>query len=371
MGRIKVLHVLGALNRGGAELRTIEMIENSNKEKFEFHICTISTQIGNLEKKIKKAGIKIHRIKKDSLFIKNFIKLLRKENYQVVHSHLYYFSGLIMYLSFKSKTPKRISHFRTTSTRIENTTVINKIKYAILKQMVLRYSTDIIGVSNSVINSLFGRRVKSNKKVHMIYNGFDVKDFKIKKNRETVLRNLNISNDSDVYLHIGSFSEAKNHKKLLGVFKEIVELNSKAHLIIVGSGDQVIETRIHDYINVAKLRDKVTLTGQLSHVFDVLNAADLIIFPSKWEGLPGVLVEASIMKKPILTSDIPPCEELSVFFPNIYVYDLENSDYNWALKAERYLRKYKDNNMEFVELSDTPFQLEKTVKQIEKIWNNK
>lgn len=368
MGKIKVLHVLGPLNRGGAELRTLEMIEKSNAEKFEFHICTLSEDKGNLEDRIMELGIPIHRIRLDIYFYKKFKRLLEHYKFEVVHAHNYYFSGIPTLIASRCQIPVRIIHFRTTSSRIKPS-LVNKIKYGFLRYLVMKYSTNIIGVSNSVLTSICGKNWKENKKVKKIYNGFDINDYIPKKSKSAVLDELNIDENKDIYIHVGSFSEAKNHMKLIRVFNEIVKINKNAHLIIVGSGNRVIEHKIKEYIVENKIKDKVTLTGELASIKDVLNAADIMIFPSLWEGLPGAIIESSILKKPVLSSNINPCVELSDVFPNITTLSLELNDFEWALTAEKLLHSYQKGDVKFLELKETPFYIRGTLKQIHEIWD--
>lgn len=111
----KVLHIFGRMSYGGAEKRTLDLMRHIDRKRYHFHFCVLSGQSGELDKEIQHLGGSIHYIALSLAFPFKFLQLLRREQYDVVHSHIHYSSGLILWLSALANVPIRIAHFRNTS----------------------------------------------------------------------------------------------------------------------------------------------------------------------------------------------------------------------------------------------------------------
>lgn len=136
----------------------------------------------------------------------------------------------------------------------------------------------------------------------VIRNGVDFTRFcNVTSNKEETLKSIGIAPDAYVVGHIGRFSAAKNHMFLLEVFRQIVASKPQAHLLLIGSGelkDQVVQeiSRLH-------LEERVTILSHRSDIPDLLRAMDVMVFPSFFEGLSVVLVEAQASGLKCVISD--------------------------------------------------------------------
>jgi len=101
--------------------------------------------------------------------------------------------------------------------------------------------------------------------------------------------------------HIGRFHYAKNHEFLLEVFREIKHKNAEAKLLLVGNGD--LEDKIRTMVRELKLENDVIFTGAVKDPAPYYQAMDVMVFPSRYEGLPGTVIEAQAAGLPILISD--------------------------------------------------------------------
>src|SRR5699024_2214982 len=101
--------------------------------------------------------------------------------------------------------------------------------------------------------------------------------------------------------HVGRFNFSKNHDFLIDIFYEIQRINENSVLLLVGVGD--LEQSIKEKVDKEGLSQKVMFLGKRSDVNDLMQAMDIFIFPSNYEGLPVTLVEAQAAGLPIIKSD--------------------------------------------------------------------
>lgn len=124
--------------------------------------------------------------------------------------------------------------------------------------------------------------------------------------REAVRAALHITPHTIVVGHVGRFAPQKNHAFLLDVFAEFQKLHVDSHLLLVGEG-----SLLHDVEEQAArlgIVDKITFTGVRSDVNDLLQAMDVFVFPSHYEGFPVTMVEAQAAGLPCIISDNVPTE---------------------------------------------------------------
>ena len=131
-----------------------------------------------------------------------------------------------------------------------------------------------------------------------------------------------------VYLHVGRFMDVKNHVFLIQIFEELHRRQPDSVLLLVGDGE--LRPQIEEQAKAAGLSDSVRFLGNVSDVPDKMNLADAMIFPSKYEGFPTVLLEAQAAGLDCFASDsITPEIKLT---DRIHWLSLEQSPAVWAEK---------------------------------------
>lgn len=289
---IKILHLFEKLDKGGAELRTIESLKYYNKSEFEFHFLSLSGEEGYLDQSLIEKGYKIHYFKlKSILFPINFIKLLKKENINIIHSHIYYSSAIIVLLSKLIKNTKVISHFRTSGQK--NINKVKKMRNLIFSKIIDKYSDYLIFVSKNTKIKTF--KSISNPHSIVMYNGFQNKE-----NMSLVRENIT---------HVGRFNEAKNQLFLLNVMPSF---KNETFFFI---GDYDTEYGL-EFIERIGSMNNIVLTGVTDSVDSYLQESKIFLFPSTREGLPGALIEAALNNNFILASDIEENIEVATLFPD-------------------------------------------------------
>ncbi|WP_339287824.1 glycosyltransferase [Paenibacillus sp. FSL E2-0201] len=361
--KTRVLHVFGKMQRGGAELRTIEVMEKLGGE-IGFDFCALSGESGVLDNKIKEMGGSTYYCKINYLFPYKFYKFLKKQKYDVVHSHVHYSSGLVVFIAGLAGINMRISHFRNTSDG-QKKSLIRNLKIRIMKRWINKYSTNILAVSEGAMETAWHSNWKNDNRCKVIYNGIN-QQILGKETRELTYNELNISEDTKVLIHVGRMVKQKNHIKVVRIFNEYLKYNNNSVLLMVGRREETIENEIMNFARMNGIENKIIITGERDDVIRLLSVSNLLIFPSMWEGLPGVVLEALSVNTPVLASDLPGINEISSLLPNTTVMDINQSDIEWAKVLNRTLEKEIVN----VNIDDTIFSINNNVSILKKLWNN-
>lgn len=310
---IRVLHVLGGLNRGGAETMVVNLYKEIDRKTIQFDFIIHSNTEIEYVNQIKKLGGRVFLFPKFKGYNiieyrkrwKNFFKL--HPQYKILHSHIRSFASVYIPIA-KSYGLKTIVHSHSTS----NGSGIKSIIKDVLQKPLATQSDFLFSCSTEAGRWLFGENSLNKDNYYLIRNSIDVESYKYNQNiRNEYRRQLNLENNT-IYCHVGRLTKPKNHIFLLDVFKEISKKERNSILIIVGEGE--FRNDIENKIRELKLQDKVIMMGSRDDVNKILQAADVFLFPSLWEGLPVSVVEAQASGLPSLVSnritkevDITPC----------------------------------------------------------------
>lgn len=290
MQKIKVLHVFEYFAQGGIENLVMNIFRNIDRDKFQFDFAFINKTPGVFDDEAKALGGNIYYFNSEEKTFSNYRKSLTriiKDNgpYDVVHSHMYYFSGYILKVAKRCGVKVRIAHSHETL-KGRNPTLKRRMYEKFMRKMILKNATDLLACSDLAGKVVFGDR--ANYKV--LYNGIDLKRFTFDNQKRLRLRKeLNIENNF-VLLNVGRFADQKNHKYLLKIFKEVTTKIGNAFLILIGAGPLMDEVKAQIEENL--LDSKVLILSNIKNTEDYYNAADVFLLPSKYEGMGIVTVEA-------------------------------------------------------------------------------
>lgn len=223
-------------------------------------------------------------------YLFSLYKLLRKEEYDIIHVNGS--SSLIIieiFIAWIAGVKVRIAHSR-------NTQCNHKILHNIFKIPLNWLINGRIACGKDAGKWLF-----ADKKFEVIHNGKDFSKFSYKFEKRKEIRNKLGLEDRFVIGHVGKFNLQKNHQFLIELFKKYSDLHPESILMLIGDGP--LESEIKNNVSSLNLQDKVIFTGAIDNVQDYLQATDLMIFPSLFEGLPNVVLEWQAMGIPTLISD--------------------------------------------------------------------
>ena len=370
---VKVLHVLGRMDRGGAEMRTVELLRRADCRQYEFHFCVLSGLPGELDDEIQSLGGRLHYLDRGSwAFAWRFCSLLRRDRFDVVHCQVLYYSGWILRLAAWCNTPVRVVQLHNTHDgRVSSWR--RRAYRAWMRRWIDRCATHIVAVSDGVMSSIWGPDWPTDPRCQVVYNGVETAPFDAVIDPITVREEFGVPRDAPLCIHVGSFTRQKNHLRLSAIFAELLRCQPAARLLLVGAGEVTIQRAVERRIDELGLSHRVVMCGRRADVPRLLQAADVMILPSRWEGLPGVVQEAALAGLPVVASDLPGVREIATELDGIRTVALESSDAQWAEAIEAALLVPRDRftrQRARTRFAASEFTLERCLERNCAIWQN-
>jgi len=310
---IKVLHVFGKMDRGGAELRTVDLMPILWDKGVRFDFCTLLNGSGQLDARIRHIGGEVFPCPlRPGVFTfgRRFTKVLKTSNCDIVHCHVHYFSGYLVHLAHRVGIKGRIVHFRTTDDG-KPLTLTRKVYHNTMKKMVDKHATDILAVSNCAMEFTWGKNWQRDVRAKVIYNGIDLSYFRKPVDRASVLQEIGIDGDSKVFIYVANMVPPKGHDILLEAVPKVLAEDSKTHFLLAGDGELRPELQLR--AKELGIDKNVHFLGVREDVPTLLRASDCFVFPSLREGLPGAVLEAVAANMRIVATALPGVEEIAKY----------------------------------------------------------
>lgn len=351
-------------------MRTLEVMSHIDRASYQFHFCALSGKRGVLDNKILELGGHVHLIPLGRGFASRFMQLVREHQFDVVHSHVHYFSGYILRLAAKSSVPGRIAHFRISDDGRRGS-LSRYLQDSLMRCWIHLYATDILAVSNSTMAIAWRARWRRDPRCKVIYNGLEISRFLGDSESDEVRKEFGIDINSHVIVHVGRFDQQKNHGRLISIFSEICKTETSCYLIMVGQEQEPVASIVHAQIAQFGIVERAIFAGDRNDVPRLLKAADLMLFPSLREGLPGVVLEGAAAGIPVLASNIPGVIEIADVLPNVHVLSLSSPDRTWAMESLRlfYATSDESTKAQSVEaFRASPFSIDRCVEALVRVW---
>lgn len=272
------------------------------------------------------------RLKKSLKYLISLIRFYNEhKEYRIIHGHVANSAVFYLGMAMLYKVPYRIIHSHNSyASDIKWKAVRNKILCLPIKLVANRY----LACSRVAANFLFGNNLDN---VQIIHNAIEIDKFRFDRNVRNEAR-LSLSAENNFVVgHVGRMCLQKNHSFLLKVFKEIKLLEPKSILFLVGDGE--LRSELEQESKNLGISESVQFLGITKNIPEFMQAIDLLIMPSLFEGLPVVGVEAQATGLAcIFSSNIT--SEVKIG-DNTEFMPLEASPEEWAKKALELGRNYK------------------------------
>lgn len=343
--KIKVLHFTIANTGGGITKFVLRLWKYIDRERFHFDFVTMSKKL-DFADQLEQEGCKIFYLsayaEDDRKTFVEEVKHILKNDYDIVHLHTSWWRGFLLeQLAREAGVPKIIIHSHNTDVHIKENQSredARRLHYEQRNLLTDKMATDFIACSEDASQWLYGERI-SKDKIRIIPYAIEVKQYQYNEIvRKKYRKELGLALDDFVIGHVGRFAYQKNHEFLIDVFKEVAKINAKAKLILIGIGE--LEDKIKSQVHTYDLEDRVFFMEKREDVSSLMQAMDVFVFPSRFEGFGIVLIEAQAAGlKCIVSEEIPEIAKITdlvEFLP----FDREL----WVDRVLEYSEGYKRRN---------------------------
>lgn len=310
MSKTKVLQFSIGNMRGGVTQYALNNWKFIDKNKFQFDFVTFGGKL-DFEEELTSQGCKVHYIscyaeEQPEQFVKEINQMLQ-ENYDVLHLHTEYWRGfLVEELAMQYGVPKIIIHSHNGGVgedsailAAEKTLQLRKVHQMMRNEISPLLATDFWGCSKLAAEWLFGEQVPK-EQIKIMNNAIDIDEFSYDAKKRAAYRKELRLEHCFVMGNVGRFAHQKNHDLLLEIFRKVSCSIPNARLMLIGVGG--LENKIREKVHAYNLQDQVLFMGKRSDVNGLMQAMDVFLLPSLFEGLPIVLVEAQTSGLKCLTS---------------------------------------------------------------------
>ncbi len=332
---MRILHVLGKLDRGGAETWLVQVLRHIDRQKYQMDFLVHTTEPGAYDEEVRGLGSRIIpclRPSSPATYARNFRRVLREYGpYDVVHSHVHHYSGYVLMLAAMCGVPVRIAHSHNDTRFAEATAGLSRQTYLrAMRELIRTACTNGLAVSSEAGQDLFGGHWQDSDHLQLQHLGIDLSRFEIEVDKMQVRSSLNIPEDAFVIGHVGRFSGQKNHAFLVEIAREVIARHQSAIFLLVGEG--ALRLAIEQKVKECSLQDHFVFAGSRADVPVLMKGAmDLLLFPSLYEGLPITLVEAQAAGLRCLVSDRI-SKEAEVLPGFVHQMALSDSPAQWAIR---------------------------------------
>ena len=333
--KVKLLVFIPQINTDGINKVLADYITGFSND-IVVEIMTLSIKDDMYFKNKKSLIIEIGNGKNVIKRFTNEYKRIKAGNYDVVHINGNYCSRLLECLAAKKAGVKKII-IHSHNSGSGNNNFIRKAIHNILKKMFDIVATDYYACSEAAAKWMFSKHIIERKKWQLIKNGIVIDKYRFNSKIRKKIRNKYNIDNKFVVGHIGRFEKQKNHNFLIEIFKQYKEKNKDSVLLLIGCGP--LEEEIKNKIKREGLLNSVLFLGVINNANEFYNAMDCFLFPSLFEGLGLVLVEAQTNGVKCLTSSNVPCE--AKLSDNIDYISLSEQPLVWANQICKTNSKYR------------------------------
>lgn len=362
----RILHIIGGLDRGGAESFIMNAWRNIDKTKYQFDILTfLPPQNGKkfaYEDELVSGGAKIFRIKDNRIqhprrFENDIAAIVRENHYEIVHSHIDFMSALSLVGALKGGAKHRVAHSHNTYNK-NLKSPLKALVSKILRKRLNKIATVKLACGKDAGVFLYG----PNQNFTIIPNGIDFKKFQYSSDtRDKLRKEYNLGAKTRILLNVGRLEPVKNQAWLIDTFEELTKTIPDAALFIIGSGS--LHEQLSSQIKSSSVDKKIFLLCSREDVYEYYSMADFFVLPSKFEGVPTVGIEAQASGlKCIFSTNVPKETKAS---SNVRFLSLSRP--KWIKELSK---KYDTTKRRDLDSDMNKFNIKNSVKKLEGVYDS-
>ena len=331
---IRVLQIVGRMDRGGIENFVMNIYRNIDREKVQFDFLCHYGREAAFNDEIRDMGGRIYEMPpiRDETHVYywklfEYITALNKffkdhKEYKIIHGQMTNTASIYMPIAKKHGVTTRIAHSHNSHGKVGMLGVVTDI----LKKPVFKYATDLFACSEAAARYFYPESYIKAGKVKIVPNAVDAGKFRFNPDKRMQMRTEFEVADKLVIGCVGRFRTEKNQAFLLGVLKEALKTEPNAVLLFAGDGP--LEDDVKQKAAEMGISDKCVFLGMRSDIPDVMQAMDVLAMPSLFEGLPVTGIEAQAGGLRVVASTGVPDEMDAIHL--IDFLPLDDGEKKWA-----------------------------------------
>lgn len=306
---IRVLQVVGRMDRGGIETMIMNQYRNIDRDKVQFDFLAHFGREAAYNDEIRAMGGRIYEMPalrdENHVFFWRFFTYLFALNkffrehreYKVIHGHMTHTAALYMPIAKRYGVTCRIVHSHSTKSKEGLLGFLTDF----LHKFATRDATVFFACSKAAQKWFFTEEIINSGIVHFVTNAIDAKRFRYDPEKRAKMREAFGLKDELAIIHVARFRTEKNQDYMIDVLQEAMKAREDIVLIFVGDGP--LEDTVKAKAKACSVESHVRFLGQRADVPDILQAADVFVLPSTWEGLPLTAIEAQASGLHCVVSD--------------------------------------------------------------------
>ena len=355
---IRILHVVTYMGRGGLETMLMNYYRSIDRTKVQFDFLTHRAERHEYDDEIESLGGRIFRISRLNPWSVSYRRELDEffrshPEYRIVHCHLDCMSAIPLRVAQKAGVPVRIAHAHSNG-QDRNFKYLLKQYY---KRKISGVATELFACSQSA-----GRWTFQRDSFTVLPNAIDVSQYCYDRIKRERMRSAFGLTHELVIGHVGRFSAVKNHEFILQLLRKLVDMEVDVKFLSVGGGSllEEIKRKAHDM----GLDPRVIFAGVRSDVADCMQAMDVFVMPSLYEGLGIAVLEAQSSGLPCLISDKVPieCKKTDL----VRQISLSQDASVWAKAVVEASKTERKNT--YQEIADSGFDIEENARKLQEFY---
>jgi len=358
---LRILHVVGGMGRGGAEMWLMHMLRGMDRARFHMDFLVHTDKPCAFDEEIRALGSQVipcMHPHQPLLYAANFRRIMAQHGpYDIIHSAVHHFSGYVLRLAYQCGVTGRIAHSHNTSAGMEQSSRLTRRMYfGVMERWIQKYATAGLACSSPAASALFGENWIFDPRWRVHYPSTDLAPFLQPVDHAAVRGELGIPANAFVIGHVGRFDHQKNHCFLIDIAEETLRRDETARFLLIGDGPKRPE--IQQRAARSSQRHRIIFAGSRSDVPRLMLAAmDVFTLPSLHEGLPLVLVEAQAAGLPVVISDVI-TPEAGVVKPLVSRMALSQPAEVWAEELLAWRKRIRPTQPQaLAEISASPFHI--------------
>lgn len=302
----RALYIVTSMDAGGAETVFMKFYRALDRSRYQLDFCVSSDRPGFYDEEIRGLGGRIvHTVKKTEggpvASFRRLAQIAREGGYcSAVRSSQHSLSALDL-LAMRAGGVQR-TVFRSSNTGTVSNSGREAALHKVFKPLIKLAATAYTAPSTEAGIYMFGRAGVKSGRFSILHNAVDLAEYAYRENaRSSIRAELGIPEDAFVVGHVGRFNQQKNHSFLIDAFERVARMRDNAWLLLFGKGE--LEGKVRERAARAGVFDRVVFAGVRRDVALCYSAMDVLAFPSLYEGIPNVIVEAQANGLPCIISD--------------------------------------------------------------------